>query len=172
LDNCTSSTNPPVADFTANVIEDCTVGEVVYISNSTGTDLAYSWEFPGGVPATSTQESPSVQYPDAGTFSASLTVTNSAGTNTLSDPSAATIVNSPEVEFAFNVNESLVSFFNVSQYSDAYLWDFGDGNTSTQSDPLHTYEEDGSYNVTLSGFNFCGEQSVTCQKQAPRPILK
>lgn len=161
LDNCTSSTNPPVADFTANVIEDCTVGEVVYISNSTGTDLAYSWEFPGGVPATSTQESPSVQYPDAGTFSASLTVTNSAGTNTLSDPSAATIVNSPEVEFAFNVNESLVSFFNVSQYSDAYLWDFGDGNTSTQSDPLHTYEEDGSYNVTLSGFNFCGEQSVT-----------
>jgi len=161
LDNCTSSSNPPVANFTVNVIEDCTVGEVIYISNSTGTDLDYSWEFPGGVPATSTQESPSVQYPNSGTFSATLTVSNSAGSNTLSNPSAATIANSPEVDFAFDVNESFVSFFNVSQFSDGFLWDFGDGNTSSQSDPVHTYDDDGSYNVTLTGFNFCGEQSVT-----------
>ena len=42
-----------------------------------------------------------------------------------------------------------VQFRNYSQDGESYVWDFGDGNTSTEFEPTHTYEENGEYNVTL-----------------------
>ncbi len=44
---------------------------------------------------------------------------------------------------------------------DSYLWDFGDGNTSTTEDPLHTYVGNGSYAVTFTATNECGEVEET-----------
>ncbi len=40
-------------------------------------------------------------------------------------------------------------FNNLSQGGDQYLWDFGDGNTSNQFEPAHTYQDTGFYEVTL-----------------------
>jgi len=37
-----------------------------------------------------------------------------------------------------------------------YLWDFGDGNTSTEQFPLHSYIEPGTYNVKVTATNGCG----------------
>ncbi len=45
-----------------------------------------------------------------------------------------------------------VRFFNESTDADAFLWDFGDGQTSTDKDPEHTYLSAGSFNVTLTVF--------------------
>lgn len=42
-----------------------------------------------------------------------------------------------------------VHFFNLSSYSESAFWDFGDGTTSTEWSPLHTYSAAGSYDVTL-----------------------
>ena len=42
-----------------------------------------------------------------------------------------------------------VAFTNCSKNATAYAWDFGDGNTSTQQEPVHTYASSGSYVVTL-----------------------
>ena len=44
-----------------------------------------------------------------------------------------------------------------------YLWDFGDGNTSTEQHPIHNYEEAGDYSVTLSVTNDFGSNEL--QKQ-------
>lgn len=46
-----------------------------------------------------------------------------------------------------------VAFTNTSKYADKYRWDFGDGNTSTQVNPLHTYAEPGAYPVWLFAEN-------------------
>ena len=40
-------------------------------------------------------------------------------------------------------------FNNTSSYATSYRWDFGDGSTSTLSEPIHTYTEIGTYNVKL-----------------------
>lgn len=45
----------------------------------------------------------------------------------------------------------VVTFTNKSFDSDTYLWDFGDGKTSTEVNPTHTYEAAGTYTVTLTG---------------------
>ena len=45
-----------------------------------------------------------------------------------------------------------VRFFNESVGADAYMWDFGDGQTSTDKDPEHTYLDAGNFDVTLTVF--------------------
>ncbi|MEM6724298.1 MAG: choice-of-anchor L domain-containing protein [Bacteroidota bacterium] len=48
-----------------------------------------------------------------------------------------------------------VTFDNQSSYATDFLWKFGDGNTSTEKSPTHTYAQDGTYEVELITFNFC-----------------
>lgn len=45
-----------------------------------------------------------------------------------------------------------ITFFNDSRNADTYLWDFGDGSTSAETDPMHTYTTAGDYDVTLTAF--------------------
>ena len=55
-----------------------------------------------------------------------------------------------------------IIFFNESLNSpDSYLWDFGDGNTSTVKNPVHTYLTPGIYTVTLYTFNESGSDTLT-----------
>lgn len=55
----------------------------------------------------------------------------------------------PTANFDFGTDNYSVSFNNTSQGSATSLWDFGDGNTSTSQDPVHTYASDGTYEVIL-----------------------
>jgi PKD repeat protein len=48
------------------------------------------------------------------------------------------------------------TFTNASMYGDTYLWDFGDGITSTEMSPVHVFAAEGTYTVTLWVFNECG----------------
>lgn len=50
----------------------------------------------------------------------------------------------------------LASFTDLSQYATSWLWDFGDGTTSTAQNPSHTYLDDGGYTVTLTASNIYG----------------
>lgn len=56
----------------------------------------------------------------------------------------------PVADFSTEINDTEVTFTNNSSSFDSVLWDFGDSNTSTESDPIHIYEEIGTYTVTLT----------------------
>ncbi|MFT6333659.1 MAG: PKD repeat protein [Saprospiraceae bacterium] len=159
LDDCSGSGAAPTAGFVFNVLEDCTVGEVIFTDNSTGSNLDYDWSFPGGIPSTSTLENPSVQYPDGGTFSATLTVTNANGTDFLTQNDIFTINPSPIVSYGNAIDGTIVSFFNFTLFADSYFWDFGDGQFSIESDPVHDYLDDGVYTVNLTATSICGDVS-------------
>ncbi|MBK8847836.1 MAG: PKD domain-containing protein [Bacteroidetes bacterium] len=58
--------------------------------------------------------------------------------------------------FSANTNAS-VSFTNTSLFANSYLWDFGDGDTSTLENPTHQYNATGTYTVTLTA-SFCKQQ--------------
>ena len=62
----------------------------------------------------------------------------------------------PEANFLFVNNMLAVDFTNLSQNAITTIWNFGDGNSSTDNDPNHTYAQSGTYIVQLIISNGCG----------------
>ncbi len=62
----------------------------------------------------------------------------------------------PEAKFTASnktpLVDEVVSFTNSSTKSLTYLWDFGDGNSSTEQSPKHLYDTEGTYKVTLTAY--------------------
>ncbi len=82
------------------------------------------------------------------------------------------LLTEPQAAFAAQIdtNALTATFQNLSQfvYPDStdgghYIWDFGDGTTSTQINPTHTYAQGGNYSVTLTAV-VCSDTSVFVQE--------
>lgn len=56
----------------------------------------------------------------------------------------------PTANFSYVKDGNTVTFENTSTNATSYMWDFGDGATSTETSPVHTYAGDGDYTVTLT----------------------
>jgi PKD repeat protein len=71
----------------------------------------------------------------------------------------------PETDFESNKNYSCDGIVEFSDLSSnvpyAWYWDFGDGNSSISQNPIHTYINNGIYDVTLISSNFYGDDSTT-----------
>ncbi len=71
-----------------------------------------------------------------------------------------------EPSASFDVGNNLysgedISFTNTSSDADSYLWDFGDGEESTEMNPTHFYNSPGNYTVTLTAKNDDGTNSTS-----------
>ncbi len=84
---------------------------------------------------------------------------------------------SPVVGFNTNITGTPVGFANTTKYATAWNWDFGDGNTSTERFPTHTYTNlNQPYTVRLIGSNWCCADtsfltvgaSATNEQEAPK----
>jgi PKD repeat protein len=124
-------------------------------SDSDGTIAGHRWDF--GDAADSDQSDPSHTYAAAGTYSVSLTVTDNDGATDTAAQSitVSTAANSaPEADFEFTTNGLTVTFTELCEDSDgviqSYYWAFGDGNTSSEQNPVHIYESDGDFTVRLT----------------------
>ena len=73
----------------------------------------------------------------------------------------------PVAVFNHAINGTVVTFINGSTNADTYLWDFGDSNTSTAESPVHTYDDPGSYMVTLTVMNNCESADTTVKVLIP-----
>ncbi|HPE86856.1 MAG: PKD domain-containing protein [Bacteroidia bacterium] len=67
----------------------------------------------------------------------------------------------PVADFSFTVDEMTVTFTNSSTDAETYAWNFGDGNSSAEANPTHTYAENGVYNVKLTATGEGGDDEVT-----------
>ncbi len=162
LSGCSSGL-PPVADFDADETEGCVPFTVHFIDQSDNNPTSWLWTFPGGNPASSTLQFPTVIYNASGSYSVTLKVTNAQGMDTLTIPNFITVGDIPFADFDYVQDELLVEFDNLSTNATSYFWNFGDGNTSTQVNPSHEYEQDGTYNVTLTATNTCGSDIITME---------
>jgi PKD repeat protein len=137
----------PVAAFTPSCTNlACTFTDASTDADSVEDIVSWSWNF--GDDATSTEQSPQHTYAAANTYTVTLTVTDVAGaTNSTSDDvtvTAPTENEAPTAAFTFDCLSQDCTFTNASTDPNAgdvltYAWDFGDGNTSTEADPVHNY---------------------------------
>lgn len=105
-------------------------------------------------------------YPNAGYYPVAVTVTNGCGNSATLVDTVIISNNKPVTglqidglgNFAICPNDGFFMEAEVNGGRDAhdFLWDFGDGNTSTFSNVSHAYTSAGSYTVTLTATNFCG----------------
>lgn len=127
--------------------------------NVTG-GVTYSWDFGDGT--TSTAINPTHTYTQQGSFAVTLVVTNSSGcTKVLSKPNYIQMTAKPTAGFTATNTGScfaplVTSFSNTSVGATSYQWNFGDGATSTQASPTHTYNAAGSYTVRLIATSAAG----------------
>lgn len=75
----------------------------------------------------------------------------------------------PLAEFDILTDGLQVELINNSFDADTYSWNFGDGNGSTQENPIHNYAQAGTYIVTLEVINACGTNSFSLLVQVGDP---
>lgn len=146
----------PVANFTANKISGCSPLTVQFTSTSTGSPTSFLWNF--GNSNTSILQNPSATYIVPGTYTVSLRVTNSSGTDTRTQTAYITVYSNPISNFSATpltgCNPLLVSFTDLSVPGsgtiNTWSWDFGNGQTSSTRNPTCRYLLPGTYTVTLS----------------------
>lgn len=63
-------------------------------------------------------------------------------------------------DFEYEVEENLVSFINKSFASDSFDWNFGDGNNSQEKNPVHQYQEEGNFTVSLQSQSDCSSDII------------
>ena len=151
----------PTASFTANNVIGCEPFIVDFINQSSDNSESYNWTFEGGTPATSTEINPIVTYSTPGSYSVILVATNEVGQNTSTETNYITVNPLPSSSFVAATNELVVDFTNSSTEATSYSWEFGDASTSTETNPTHTYDSEGTYTVTLISTNDCGSVTET-----------
>ncbi len=155
LGNCVGSGQPPIADFTYDINSFCVTAQVSYTDLSSNV-VSRSWSFPGGTPSTSTAANPVVLYNQPGTYGATLVVNNTFGTDQIFYPDVVTVQDFPNSNFSFTVAGNTATFSFTGNDAFSYIWDFGDNQFSYEPNPIHTFQNDGVYNVKLTVNNDCG----------------
>lgn len=141
------------------------VGEKISITNNSVGGTNFSWDFNNG--QTSNVYSPIDQtYSTAGVKTIKLVVSeNSPGCN-ISDNITKTLVvlSAPDARFDFSPKPSIentpFSFINQSTGASRYSWNFGDGVTSTLTQPIHQYSKSFTFDVSLTAYNSFGCSAV------------
>lgn len=157
----------PQASFTVSKTNAYT-GEVITFTNTTVDADTYEWDFGDG--SQSTTSSPTHIYHTPGTFIISLKAYSK--NQKKSDIMTASIVitssstASPVADFTYTPASiecvDTVSFSDQStENPTSWLWDFGDGSTSTLQNPTHIYTASGTYSVTLVATNSLGSDTTS-----------
>jgi PKD repeat protein len=160
IDTACQSVTITCVSPTSNYTKTINYLTAAFTNTSTGLPTSYLWNFGDGT--TSTLQNPTHSYATSGTYNACLTTTNVCGTNTFCQN---VIINCPVPVLNWsNTTNGLSAVFTdmTTNAPTNWLWNFGDGTTSTQQNPTHIYSAPGTYNVCLYSGNPCGNSSF-CQ---------
>ncbi len=164
----------PRGDFIVDRTTICKGEAITFELLDTSDVSTFTWDFGDGV--TVSDVNPISHnytfHPPNGTTVASLILYSEGG---LCPFSADTIINIQEVIADFIRNDGVdtalcfapYAFTNLSENADTYLWDFGDGNTTTDINPVHQYSEPGTYEVSL----YITNAELGCNDTITYPII-
>jgi gliding motility-associated-like protein len=156
----------PVVNFMASDSVGCFPFPVTFTDKSVVSDAVInSWQWDFGDGNISTVQTPAHTYTGIGNYTVTLKATSDKGctrsfskqqyikiaSGVLADFDYAPTANSCSAPVEINFNNRSVESGTVS-----YVWDFGDGQTSTDKDPRHNYTTNGSYTVSLIAVNSSG----------------
>ena len=156
-DYCTDSVSHRIRVYAPKTIADFDASQsgceplTVNFTNHSTWATSYKWEFDDG--SVSTEKNPSHIYQEPGKYQIKLTTYGDGA----EDATYREIEVYPKPLVEFNVSpryvmlpNALVHAYNTSKLGSKYLWDFGDGSTSEEIEPTHTYKDLGTFDITLN----------------------
>jgi PKD repeat protein len=136
----------------------------VHFSNLVNTADSFYWDFGDG--AASEATSPDHVYASSGTYTACLYEFDECGyADTMCKELAVCAV--VAADFTFSQTGNQVSFTNASSNATEFLWDFGDGNFSSEENPVYTYSQSGSFNACLTAGDVCSADTFCAAITTP-----
>ena len=155
----TQDISPVFLDFDFTTLD----SQVTFNNLTTGAN-SLVWDFGDGtiidwelVDTTDDPDfSPIHSYLTEDTFQATLTITNFLDRQFSITKTIDGLVLSTVPNFTFTTSSLTVQFMDDSLLAVSHSWDFGDGNSSTEVNPTHTYAAPGAYDVTLTTTNSAG----------------
>ena len=153
------------AAFSATPTAACFPVDIVVNNTSTGAD-AFLWKVynQGNLVTTSNLLNPVFKITDPGVYDIYLTATYSTtGQSLEAQQSGIQVFDVPEAAFGVRSNlvyvpDTELQVMNFSTGADEYIWDFGDGGTSSDFEPHYTYQSEGKYMVKLQAGKNYGDQ--------------
>lgn len=147
----------PIASFSGSG-KGCLPLTVTFDNNSLYGN-SYLWDFGDGF--TSTDTFPTHVFSTAGVFDVKLTVIGDGGTADTLVLDSIEVLALPQLSISVspttvNILDEQIVTVNNSQNTVNYLWNFGDGNTTTAVNPTHTYDAVGEYQIILIGVSSDG----------------
>ncbi len=156
------------AGFFASPLEGGAPLLVRFTDESTGTITSRQWDFDNDGRVDSIARNPIYFYRAPGVYSVRLVVSGSGGSDQLVKEDYITVGGSMEPlrarftqDVRYGVPPLTVGFTDLSTGDpSSYLWSFGDGETSTDTNPTHTYSAPGLYRVSLTVSNEGGSSTI------------
>lgn len=155
----------PTANFTWSPTTGSAPLNVSFTDTSSGFGITiWNWSFGDG--GSSLNQNPFHTFASAGNFSVSLNVTNSTGSNVVSHTIRVNASTVMIPDFVANTTSAFapaaIAFTDLTSGTPTtWNWTFGDGNTSTQQNPVHVYGFTGMFTVQLNVTNITSSESVT-----------
>ncbi len=151
------------AVFTSEIESINTNDSIQFYNVSTGNPQTYLWEFGDG--ETSNEFEPLHKYTKSGIYTISLTVSRNGITDKMTKTDYIKVFDKLNIDFSSDKTDGFypltVKFSNDSEGdAESWFWDFGDGNTSTEINPIHIYTKIGKFNVKLIGKNSAEQDSL------------
>ena len=151
------------ADFSPSQASGCSPLALSF-ENLSENAVQYSWIFSDG--GSSTEKDPSYVFDEPGEYPVLLKITGMDGLE-YSTQQTITVFETPKALFEMDDEVDLSSkqpvyFYNYSRGAEYYEWDFGDQQKSELAEPVHYYDNPGSYNVRLKAWtaNQCYDSLV------------
>ena len=158
-----TTTNECSADFNFEQSGD---GTAYFFANHSEDSTFYSWDFGDG--NTGSGNSPEHTYGSSAAYNVCLIISSPGCVDTVCKEIFVEIDTSEcKAAFQARVNGLTTEFLDKSNNASTWNWNFGDGNTSSTQNPVHTYSEPGEYMVTLTIFS----DSMTCSDTAQQFIF-
>lgn len=154
----------PNANFRFSKNPICKNDQVTFTDSSTGNISAYAWDFgANATPATAAGKGPhTCVYSAGGTKTVKLTISTITGNIVKNKILTVQADSKMFPNFSYLAAEKgNITFTNASNNPISSRWYFGDGDSSINNSPIHSYSQGGTYNVKLLSSNTCNSLDTT-----------
>ncbi|GEM_PF-1843781 len=164
------------AAFIASPLETCEGAPVQFTDLSTGNIISWDWSFPGGTPATSTDQNPVVTYDNTGIYDVTLTVSDGTDSDEITKSGYIKVVYQPDVpsipegpEYVITSNNPFSFYETSSVNAEEFIWEMTpdsagilvEADTINKAKIFWDQTFSGTVELKVKAANVCGESEFS-----------